>query len=441
MIYTQRNIADQECNKIKDLVQASTLNYFVKESPFTLQFTIRKTFIKDFSLVSSTNTFSTPSSQFQSTFSTNLECNPHSLVNDICGFQNDVDQQIQDIREELDKTKLESSNKITNLEKDIENKDLIIMKLKSKINSVEDSSKNLKNDLNVRNEQLKQNKNNLESLKQKNSTLEKECNTMKFNFSNKITNIEKKNKKLSIDSEKKISQLKCEIVELKNKICVKNTTKEQACQTQFEEKIFVPKHIQTDISLKDHHDTSSQTEKETIVDIAIQTNVESANKDGDSDIQATVEHTNKDDDSTTQINVEHTNKEETITFKKSRITSDYEKKSFCMSCFNDHSVKFPLDWPSRRYYFSNFLPISADQYEWPDKTIVDNYIEDFGEHKCEDCIEEDAPWKLVVCDKGLSTSYRASTVVICKNNLVEFGGLGWWEKTGIPTKDGIGLQK
>mgnify|MGYP003320284598 CR=1 FL=1 len=109
MFYSQRTIADQECNKIKDLIQASTLNYFVKESPFTLQFTIKKSFIKDFSLV--TNASSTPSSQKESTISTNLESNPNSTAND-SGFQNDVDQRVQDIREELDETILESKNEI-----------------------------------------------------------------------------------------------------------------------------------------------------------------------------------------------------------------------------------------------------------------------------------------------------------------------------------------
>ena len=170
MIYTERNIADQECNKIKDLVQASTLNYFVKESPFTLQFTIRKSFIKDFSLV--TNASSTPSSQIQSTISTNLESNPNSTAND-SGFQNDVDQRVRDIREELDGTILESKNEIMNLKKDIENKDSILIKLKSKINSLEDTSKNLKNDLNIKTEQLKQNKNQADNLKQTNDKLDK----------------------------------------------------------------------------------------------------------------------------------------------------------------------------------------------------------------------------------------------------------------------------
>ena len=170
MIYTERNIADQECNKIKDLVQASTLNYFVKESPFTLQFTIRKSFIKDFSLV--TNASSTPSSQIQSTISTNLESNPNSTAND-SGFQNDVDQRVRDIREELDGTILESKNEIMNLKKDIENKDSILIKLKSKINSLEDNSKHLKNDLNIKTEQLKQNKNQVDNLKQTNDKLDK----------------------------------------------------------------------------------------------------------------------------------------------------------------------------------------------------------------------------------------------------------------------------
>ena len=146
---------------------------------------------------------------------------------------------------------------------------------------------------------------------------------------------------MSTDSENMILQLKNDIAELKKTISVKNKTKDQACQTLVEDKVHIFKQIQTDSVVKENYDKNTQTDKIGRVHIAIQNNVED------------------------------TNEEETA-------SSNYEKKSLCMACFNDHTVKFPLDWPSRQYYFSKYLPISADQYEWPDKSIIDNYIEDFA---------------------------------------------------------------
>ena len=202
-----------------------------------------------------------------------------------------------------------------NLKKDIENKDSILIKLKSKINSLEDTSKNLKNDLNIKTEQLKQNKNQVDNLKQTNDKLDKQFNTLKSNFGNEITNLKNKNKKMSTDSENKILQLKNDIAELKKTISVKNKTKDQACQTLVEDKVHIFKQTQTDSVVKENYDKNTQTDKIGRVHIAIQNNVED------------------------------TNEEETA-------SSNYEKKSLCMACFNDHTVKFPLDWPSRQYYFS-----------------------------------------------------------------------------------------
>ena len=88
-------------------------------------------------------------------------------------------------------------------------------------------------------------------------------------------------------------------------------------------------------------------------------------------------------------------------------------------------------WPSKQYYYTKYLPISANQHEWPDISIVENYIEDFGEHNCDKCIADEAPWKRTVCDNGVSTSYRGSQVKVCTHNLIEFGTLQWWEKNKL----------
>ena len=88
----------------------------------------------------------------------------------------------------------------------------------------------------------------------------------------------------------------------------------------------------------------------------------------------------------------------------------------------------------KQYQLTKCLPISEMQKEWPDEAFVKYDIEDFGNHKCQDCVIDHVPWKKTVCEYviGVSTSYGGSSVKVCMNNLVEFGCLQWWEKMGTP---------
>ena len=107
-------------------------------------------------------------------------------------------------------------------------------------------------------------------------------------------------------------------------------------------------------------------------------------------------------------------------------------KSTCKFCFIDHT-SWKLSWPLRQYCFARFIPTSDNQIEWPAKQVVDKYVHDFDDHKCDNCVEVNSYWHHRICDEfGISTKYGQSLVLVCKNNLVTFGELPWWEKMGIP---------
>merc|ERR1719186_2420328 len=123
MIYTLRNFADFECEKIKELVKSTSLNYFTKESPFTLQIYVKKSFVKDFSPATEKHpNFGSP----ESTFS--------NAAND-SGIQPDNEKQLEDLKHDLDQTILKSNKKIEILQEELETKDTNIVKLNSKITS------------------------------------------------------------------------------------------------------------------------------------------------------------------------------------------------------------------------------------------------------------------------------------------------------------------
>ena len=107
-------------------------------------------------------------------------------------------------------------------------------------------------------------------------------------------------------------------------------------------------------------------------------------------------------------------------------------KSICKFCFIDHTA-WKLSWPLRQYCFTKFIPTSDNQLEWPAKQVVDKYVHDFDDHKCKDCVQVSSYWHNRICDElGVSIKYGESRVLVCKNNLVNFGQLPWWEKMGIP---------
>ena len=67
MIYTQRQSADQEFDKIKTTVKDSRLCFFLEETPFSPKFHIKKKYLQDFS-TSDRSTSSTPTISLGASF-------------------------------------------------------------------------------------------------------------------------------------------------------------------------------------------------------------------------------------------------------------------------------------------------------------------------------------------------------------------------------------
>ena len=70
-----------------------------------------------------------------------------------------------------------------------------------------------------------------------------------------------------------------------------------------------------------------------------------------------------------------------------------------------------------------------DQRSHPEKHIVDSYKDQFGTHKCNECINDTIPYKLIEKDvEGSptgSTNYGYKVVLICRNNLVSLNENKW----------------
>ena len=118
--------------------------------------------MKDFSPVisSSTESHGHRLDQNQNVFS--FSQSPKPPINDsVLKTESVNDTQTEEVRQELVKSILETNY----LKKELEAKETKIAKLNSNIKSLEDIAKNLKNDIIVKNEQLKQRKNNNGELK------------------------------------------------------------------------------------------------------------------------------------------------------------------------------------------------------------------------------------------------------------------------------------
>ena len=175
MIYrTERQRAEKEFNSIKLSLQSSLLNYRIhSESPFGAVFEVKILFVKDYSptLDESPNLTSSPVQY--------VRFHEDTMEND-SGLNNistqDNSYQLETVQSELVKTLIE----VGELKNDINTKDLIIKKLSSKINSLEDLNKNIKTEITSKNEQLKHKNKTVENLKTKNDDIikknEKEMN-------------------------------------------------------------------------------------------------------------------------------------------------------------------------------------------------------------------------------------------------------------------------
>ena len=64
MIFTQRQEADLEFDKVKAALKQSTLEFFLQESPFSANIFLKKKFLEDFSLPSTHATQFSPATNF-----------------------------------------------------------------------------------------------------------------------------------------------------------------------------------------------------------------------------------------------------------------------------------------------------------------------------------------------------------------------------------------
>ena len=233
-IYTQRDKADDEVEKIKSVLKSSKLDYFIQESPYSLSIQIRKTFIQDFSprleptIVSTSSTplpaklerlsphanpFLPPSpgSGHDDTMKTNNSSGIYSQQLDSCLSCDDNSEKLAEVINNLEK------EKATTLEYEKKNK-----VLQSEI-------VRLKSDIQKKAEELKQNKKNHESLKSKLENLANEKDILQENFNNKLHSLEKQNKHLSEKVEEAKQEAKNE--RKKKKTEEKNAKSNKCVQT------------------------------------------------------------------------------------------------------------------------------------------------------------------------------------------------------------------
>ena len=121
---TQQEQADLGCEKIKNMIKASLLDFLINESPFWVHFQLRKTFIKDYSPKLETIS-STPSPMLNKVPVTPLSSTLIDQNNDSGIYVIDSNELVN-VRNEL----VQSLIEICSLKEDVKAKDSIIFKLK-----------------------------------------------------------------------------------------------------------------------------------------------------------------------------------------------------------------------------------------------------------------------------------------------------------------------
>ena len=190
-----------------------------------------------------------------------------------------------------------------------------------------------KNNLNKKNKTI-------ENFKSKCDEISKLNETQKENLTKSIEIFKKQNSSHSIEKEKKIEELKCELNKLKKIQSKKKTLKESQTQTQALQNTV---STQTTEIVRKQQDINTQTENCKAIDAVTQTIVSSTNDESNKD---TNESSNK-------------AKEDN---KISKVTPVLFR-----------SIE-AATWPQYQYCVNKYLPISANQREWPDKLIVDRYM-------------------------------------------------------------------
>lgn len=214
-------------SSLKEAIHNSNLNYFISESPFSLNLRLRKTLISRHSLDSSTPLKSSfvqttlHNIQSQKNVSSNISVNDSGIQSDL----ENIKEQLDDAQKQVVSTVLDCGQQVRDLELQIESKNSVIKKLETNLRSETEEINKVKSDLKTKNEQLKNKNKSLDNANLKIETVEKQMETLRTNLNKKIINFERKNKCLSEDLEEKKLEFKKEKNALKKVISEKDAPK------------------------------------------------------------------------------------------------------------------------------------------------------------------------------------------------------------------------
>ena len=223
----EREAVVKEFAKIRNAIEASSINYFIEDSPYSAKIHLRKTFRNDWSIRSSPHA-STP--QLSSRHFTSLPPPHHQSFFNESGYQTQKvkpttfhDASVQKNDEDYDAVKQElheARQTIVKLKEEAKSKDSLISNLK-KVNSEKDL---FKKERDIKSEQLKQKNKLLDESKEKLVKVKEEYETMKYNFEHKFKNLVKKNENTNGKLQTAISEHKQE--RKQNRIEVKKMSKD-----------------------------------------------------------------------------------------------------------------------------------------------------------------------------------------------------------------------
>jgi len=204
IITTERQSAEEKISFIKEAIKNSKVDYLLSESPYTVSIQLKKKFLKDFSpKLTGSHGVSTPSLKASSpSFIPNsVDISSLSEVND-SGFGNlsipKFDYSVNNEKGEfiLKTENNELKQKLTELQNEINNKDIKIAQLQSNLKSASEKNSQIKTDFNTRNEQLKKKNKELDKQKTIYEKVKLEKEDLNNNFKNKVSNLESKVKDL-----------------------------------------------------------------------------------------------------------------------------------------------------------------------------------------------------------------------------------------------------
>ena len=121
---SQRELADNASEKIKETIKLSALDYLWQESAYSVTIKLRKKFLNNYSdKQTSTPPPASPATPFRDLYSF-----PPPPIK-----QDQIHKQLQDVRQELVQTILANSHKVKTLEENLDEKQSVILKLERKL--------------------------------------------------------------------------------------------------------------------------------------------------------------------------------------------------------------------------------------------------------------------------------------------------------------------